>query len=113
MPRHDVNVTLRQMLTYACEAMEMAARTNRADLDDDIVVGRALVRTLEMIGEAATRVSTEERASYPSIAWQDIVALRNRLIHGYDRVDLDTVWEVVLHDLPAFVAGLRRIVPPG
>jgi len=110
MARRELDVTLRQMLTYACEAIEMAERIARADLDDDIVAGRALVHTLEMIGEAATRVSAEERASYPSIAWPDIVALRNRLIHGYDRVDLDTVWEIVQHDLPALVDELRRIV---
>jgi len=112
MPRHDLAVTLGQMLTYACEAVEMAAGTTRAALGDDIVTGRALVHTLEMIGEAATRVAPEDRARYPAIPWQDVVALRNRLIHGYDRVDPDTLWEIILRDLPALIAELKRIAPP-
>jgi len=110
MSRPDLNVTLRQMLTYAREAMEMAGRTSRAGLESDVVLGRAILHTLEMIGEAAARVSVEERARHPGIPWQSMVDLRNRLIHGYDRVDLDTVWEILQHDLPGLVAELARIV---
>lgn len=65
-----------------------------------------------MMGGAARRVSVEDRTCYPRIPWQDIVDLRNRLIHGYDRVDLDTVWEIVKHDLPALALELERITPP-
>ena len=107
--RHDVGVTLRQMLSYVREAMGMGARTTRAELGSDIVLTRSLVHTLEMIGEAARRVTEDDRASYPAVPWQDIVDLRNRLIHGYDQVDYDTVWQIVLEDLPQLAAELERI----
>ena len=111
MPRHDLGLTLRQMLAYTREAMAIAGRTSRAGLDTDIVVARALVHTLEMIGEAARRVSEQDRVKHPSVPWQDVVDLRNRLIHGYDRVDWDTVWQIVSGDLPLLLADLERIAP--
>jgi uncharacterized protein with HEPN domain len=107
--RHDVGVTLRQMLTYVREAIDIAARTTRTDLGTEIVLTRSLVHTLEMIGEAARRVTAEDRARYPAVPWQDVVDLRNRLIHGYDQVDYDTVWQIVLDDLPKVAAELERI----
>jgi uncharacterized protein with HEPN domain len=54
-------------------------------------------------------VTEDDRASYPAVPWQDIVDLRNRLIHGYDQVDYDTVWQIVLEDLPQLAAELERI----
>ena len=68
----------------------------------------ALVRLLEIIGEAANRVPREEHGSFPGIAWPDIIALRNRLIHGYDAVDLSVVWRVIQSDIPELVAELER-----
>ncbi|MFB3881951.1 MAG: DUF86 domain-containing protein [Armatimonadota bacterium] len=107
--RHDVSITIGQMLTYAREAIGIAGRIGRADLGSEIVLTRSLVHTLEMIGEAARRVPEECRARYPAVPWQDIVDLRNRLIHGYDQVDYDTVWQIVLDDLPRLAAELDRI----
>ena len=111
MPRPKLNVTLRQMLTYATEAAEMAAQLSRIDLDVDLIRTRALVHTMELIGETASRVAEEDREKYPGIPWQDIVDLRNRLIHGYDRIDYDTLLQIVQHDLPALMAELRLIMP--
>jgi uncharacterized protein with HEPN domain len=109
MARPDLRTTLRQMLTYSREAMAIAERMTRADLDTDIVVARALVHTLEMIGEAARRVTEQDRGEHPAVPWQDVVDLRNRLIHGYDQVDYDTVWQIVLGDLPLLAAELEPI----
>ena len=110
MSRHEASATLRQMRTYAHEAMEMAGSATRADLDRDTVLTRALVHTLEMIGEAARRVSAEVQAKCREIPWGELIALRNRLIHGYDRVDLDAVLEIALHDLPPLAAELDRVI---
>lgn len=63
----------------------------------------AVVRLLEIIGEAASRVPVEERARRPNVPWAAIVGLRNRLIHGYDDVDHDIVWAIRL-DRPASAA---------
>ena len=80
---------------------------SRGDLDTDRVLALAVVRLLEIIGEAATRVPTEERARRPDIPWAAIVGLRNRLIHGYDDVDLDIVWAIVTSDLPTLLMRLN------
>jgi len=94
------------MLEHAREAMQLVAGRNRSDLDTDRVLSLALVRLLEIVGEAAARVSPEARARHPAIPWSEIVSLRNRLIHGYDAVDMDVLWSIVNTDLPALVRGL-------
>jgi uncharacterized protein with HEPN domain len=63
----------------------------------------SLVRLLEIVGEATNRVPPRERAKYPGIPWAQIVGLRNRLIHGYDNVDFDILWQIVTEDLPPLI----------
>ena len=88
----------------------MAEHKTRQDLERNRQLNLALVRLLEVIGEAAGRVSEETRSRHPEIPWLDIIGLRNRLIHGYDTVDFDILWAIVRDDLPPLVAELRRIV---
>jgi uncharacterized protein with HEPN domain len=95
------------MLEHAREAMQLMAGRSRADLDTDRVLSLALVRLLEIVGEAAARVSAEARARYHAIPWSEIVSLRNRLIHGYDAVDMDVLWSIVNTDLPTLVRVLK------
>jgi uncharacterized protein with HEPN domain len=94
------------MLEHAREAMQLVAGRDRSDLDTDRILSLALVRLLEIVGEAAARVSSEARARHPAIPWSEIVSLRNRLIHGYDAVDMDVLWSIVNTDLPTLVRGL-------
>jgi uncharacterized protein with HEPN domain len=68
-----------------------------------------MVRLLEVIGEAANRLPKEDRGLYPNIPWPEIVGLRNRLIHGYDEVDFDILWEIVTVDLPPLIDELEKI----
>lgn len=91
----------------------MARGQVRADLDSDRKLNLSLVRLLEIIGEAANRIPVHDRAKYPQIPWPQLVSLRNRLIHGYDSVDFDILWQIVTQDLPALVDELEKIVPPG
>jgi uncharacterized protein with HEPN domain len=98
------------MLDHAREAAAFAHGKNRADLDADRLLNLALVRLLEIVGEAAARVPEDVRAQHPEIPWAQIVGLRNRLIHGYDAVDLDILWEIVSDDLPPLVANLEHLV---
>jgi uncharacterized protein with HEPN domain len=67
---------------------------------------------VELIGEAARRVSEQTRASNPGIDWVAIVGLRHRIVHDYRNIDLDRLWKIVRDDVPALVAELERIVPP-
>lgn len=99
------------MLDYAQEAITLVQGKSRADLDSDRLLNLALVRLIEMVGEAANRVPPGERAQYPEIPWAQIIGMRNRLIHGYDFVDFDVLWQTVVEDLPGLVAVLKRIVP--
>ena len=105
MSRRDPSVSLRQMLDHALEVAELVRGRNRGDLDSDRLA-LALVRLLEIIGEAAARVPAEERARRPGIPWSSIVGLRNRLTHGCDDIDHDIVWGIVTTDLPALVSRL-------
>jgi len=88
MSRHKSDLRLRHMLDHAKEAVAMARGRTRAELDSDRQLNLSLVRLLEIVGEAAGRVSAEERTRHVDIPWQEIVGLRNRLSHGYDSVEL-------------------------
>ena len=109
MTRHDDRARLHHMLDHALEAVALAKGRTRQDLDADRLLNLSLVRLLEIVGGAAARLSSETRDLYPSIPWADIIGLRNRLIHGYDIVDFDILWDIVNGDLPPLVAQLGEI----
>ncbi len=98
------------MLDHARETVVLAQGRARMDLDRDRMFNLALVRLLEIVGEAAGRIAERVRARYPAVPWAQVVGLRNRLIHGYDAVDFDILWEIVTRDLPPLVEALERAV---
>jgi uncharacterized protein with HEPN domain len=110
MTRHSDQARLRHMLDHAVEAVALTHGRTREDLDADRLLNLSLVRLLEIVGEAAARLSPKTRDAHPEIPWPDIIGLRNRLIHGYDIVDFDILWDIVHDDLPALIAGLHSIV---
>jgi len=110
MTRHDDTARLRHMLDHAREAVELARARTRADLDADRPFNLAMTRLLEIVGEAASRVTPRTRDLHPQIPWSPIAGLRNRLIHGYDQVDFDVLWDVVQDDLPALIVELEKLV---
>jgi uncharacterized protein with HEPN domain len=110
MTQHDDRYRLEHMLAHAVEAAAMARGRSRADLDRDRQLNLSLVRLLEIVGEAAARISGSTREQYASIAWPDIIGLRNRLIHGYDNVDFDILWDIVQMDLPVLIKQLEQIL---
>ena len=103
-------IRLRHMLNYAREVLSMAHGKTRQDLDADRQLNLSLVRLLEITGEAAAHVSVQTQARYSQITWPEIVGLRNRLIHGYDTVDFDILWQVITVDLPKLVTTLEKIL---
>jgi uncharacterized protein with HEPN domain len=106
MSRHEVR--LRHMLDHAREAVAMASGRSRGELETNRQLNLSLVRLLEIVGEAAGHVPLEERVRHPDIPWPEIVGLRNRLIHGYDPVDFDILWQIVSDDLPPLIAALEK-----
>ena len=71
----------------------------------------SVVRRIEIIGEAAGRVSQKFRDENPDVPWSEMRGLRNRVIHRYDDIDMDIVWETVEQDIPRLIAQLERLVP--
>lgn len=95
---------LRDMLDHARRAVSTIADKKRADLDTDFVLAAALERFIEVVGEAANKVSDATRENAAEIPWREIVGMRNRLVHGYAADDHDIVWDVVSGDLVDIVA---------
>jgi uncharacterized protein with HEPN domain len=110
MPRHDDIIPLQHMLDHAGEAVNMIAGKAPEDLGKERMLELALIRLVEVIGEAAARVSEAGQAKYPEIPWREVIGMRNRLIHGYDSVDLSVLWDTVELDLPPLIAQLEKIL---
>ena len=110
MSKRDPEVTLRQILQYAEEAVEITQGKTRDDLDQNRLLNLALTRLLEMLGEAANRVPEEIRMKYQDLPWLQMIAARNRLIHGYDSVDFDILWTIIQKDLPMLITRLKEIL---
>jgi len=70
----------------------------------------ALIRLVEIVGEASAKVSSEAQMKYPMIPWPQVIGMRNRLIHGYDSVDLDILWDTIELDLPPLISELGKIL---
>lgn len=111
MSRRDNSALLRDMLDAAKQAVAFTQGKQRADLDHDQKLVLAITRLVEIIGEAAGRISQDFQASHPEIPWPAIVGMRNRLIHAYFDVDVDRVWDTVHDDLPSLIAKLEQLVP--
>ena len=110
MSKHDPDVSLHQILAYAREAVEISKGKTRQDLDRDRLLNLAMTRLVEMLGEAANRVPEGVRAQYPDLPWLQMIAARNRLIHGDDSVDFDVLWVIIQNDLPALIIRLQDIL---
>jgi uncharacterized protein with HEPN domain len=72
----------------------------------------AVLRRIEIIGEAARHISPQTQKKYPQIPWRDLTVLRNLVIHQYDAVDINQVWDTTQNRLPPLVDELSKIVPP-
>lgn len=101
---------LRHMLDSSREAIEFLGSTSRDALADDRMRASAVVRAIEVVGEAASKVTAETRAAHPGVPWSVITAMRNRLIHGYFDIDYERVWDTTRADLPVLIAELERIL---
>jgi uncharacterized protein with HEPN domain len=110
MSKIDDPTRLRHMLSAAREACEMAATETRSSLDSDRKLSLALVRLIEIVGEAAAYVSKDKQSQLLEIPWKNVIGMRNRMIHAYFDVDLDVVWQTINEDLPTLIDALERIL---
>lgn len=105
----DDSVRLRHMIEAIDAAQRFIQGRSRADLDNDQMLLFALVRAVEIVGEAAARVSPEGRAQAPDLPWAEAVGMRNRLIHAYFDINRNILWSTVTDALPALRAQLQAI----
>ena len=103
-------VRLRHMVDAANEALSFIADKSKSEFKADRALALALVKSIEIFGEAASKVSGELRSQSAEIPWADIVAMRNRLIHSYFDVNLDIVWQTVTKELPPVVARIQELL---
>jgi uncharacterized protein with HEPN domain len=109
MQEDDVT-RLGHMLDAAREAVSFGADRTRQDVETNRMLALALVKCLEIVGEAASQVSAEGRAALPQLPWRLVIGMRNRLIHGYFDVDYNVVWDTVTRNLPPLIAQLEQVL---
>jgi uncharacterized protein with HEPN domain len=109
----DDRIRLLHMLEAAQEAVDFARHETRESLRSDRRLALALIKDIEIIGEAASRISKDFQTSHSQIPWSVIIAMRNRLIHAYFEIDFDQVWDTVHGDLPVLVTQLQTLLSSG
>lgn len=102
-------VRLKHMADAIDAALRFAEGRDRHDLDRDEMLRFALIRAIEIVGEAASKISSEGKTKLPDLPWAAIVGMRNRLIHAYYDVDLDILWSTVREALPKLQDRLRAL----
>ena len=109
LPHNDA-IYLIHMLETARKAAGKAKDADFERFVADENLHLACVHLVQVIGEAASRVSAETRARNPEVPWRQIIGMRHRVVHGYLEVDLEIVWQVISDDLPELIAVLGRTV---
>lgn len=106
MPDEDI-VLLREMLEKAHVCRQFVERRSRSDLDDDLLLYYAVAKAVELIGEAAWHVTDSTRAQNPEIDWNNIIGMRHRLVHGFQKVIRDILWTATQNGVPILIAQLQ------
>jgi uncharacterized protein with HEPN domain len=101
---------LRHMRDAALHALQFLGERSREDLRSDLQLSYAIVRCLEIIGEAAAAVQPATKDRIPELPWRTIVATRNRLIHGYFNVDVDVIFDTLRNDIPGLLNSLETFL---
>jgi len=110
MSRRDDKTLLRDMIEASRLAIAVIKGTSLPALATDHVRALGLVKCLEIVGEAAARLSAELRAGYPVIPWNQIIGMRNRLVHAYFEIDYEQVFKALTEDLPPLIEQWERML---
>ena len=103
---------LLDMLLSARHAVGSAAPLTFSEFENDDLHQLAILKAVEIIGEAASRISEETKAKHPDISWTEIIGMRNRFVHAGFAIQRDILWRTVQDDLPPLIAQLEALVPP-
>jgi uncharacterized protein with HEPN domain len=108
--RNEDRLRHQHMLEAARDALSFAQGRTRQDLDTDRQLVLAVVKCVEIIGEAGGRASPEAQAEVAELPWQDMTGMRHRLVHAYYDINLDVVWSTLRDDLPPLVEALQALL---
>ncbi len=108
--QQDDRIRLNHMLDACHAATAFLSDRKRNDLEEDLLLVFGLVRAIEVVGEAASKVSEQTREQYPQVPWNQIVGMRNRLIHAYFDVDTGILWNTATSAVPALAKQLEEIL---
>jgi len=109
--QHDDSVYLDHMLDASRKAVSRIAVRTRAEYDADEDLRMVLAHLVQILGEAAGRVSQATRDANPAIPWRRIIGMRHRIVHDYMNIDADVLWEVVCRSLPELITLLEPLLP--
>jgi uncharacterized protein with HEPN domain len=106
--KNDDDIRLRHLLDAATEALRLTSGRQREDLEADRQLTWALIKAIEIIGEAAGQLSEETKTELSNIPWRNIIGMRNRLVHAYFDINLDILWKTVIDGLPPLLDDINR-----
>jgi uncharacterized protein with HEPN domain len=109
----DDMTRVRHMVEAADEAISFVQGLELADLYTDRKLALALVKCLEIVGEAAYKISRDYKDTHPEIEWRALVELRNHLIHEYHSIDNERIWDALREDIPGTLPALRQLFAEG
>lgn len=112
MYSHRDESYLLDILISARKAIQFVEGLNFKEFVESEIHQNAVIRPLEVIGEAARIISDEMKTEHPEIPWGEMIGMRNRLIHEYFNINLTTVWDTVHNDLPDLLQAIEPLVPP-
>ena len=110
MSQPDPLLGVRHMLDYSREAVELLGSRPLEELRSNRVLQLALVQLIEIVGEAGSRVPEDVRQANPELPWKQAIGMRHRLIHGYEFVDYEIIFDTVRDSLPPLIAQLEKLL---
>ncbi len=107
---NEDRIRIRHMIDAASEALSFVDGVDKKIFSQSRILILSVIKDIEIIGEAASKISEETKMKYSEIPWKDIVGMRNRLIHGYFDVNINLVWNTTKNNLPPLIKSLKEII---
>lgn len=111
MSEDDTQYLLLDMLLAARAAVSRTQHATWQEFQRDAALQDAVMRPIQVIGEAAAKIRADFREEHPEIPWHDVIGMRHRLVHDYRRIDREIVWDTARNALPSLIAVLEPLVP--
>ena len=106
----DDRTRILHMLDASRKAIIYGKKYTRQDIENNEILRLALVKIIEIVGEAAAKTSLPLQKAHPEVPWPQIISMRNRLVHGYFDINLDILWQTIKEDLPVLIPQLEKIL---